>query len=307
MKVLIGYDGSDCADAAINDLQRAGLPQNSQITVVSAVDMWPEVPASLFKMDAAALENASPAIKRAHHLAARALADAQKLAEEGGQKVRQLLPGATVTSSARPEAPASALITSANELDVDLIVVGSHGRSALGKFVLGSVSQAVVTHARCSVRVARKRDVPAGRGLRLAVGIDGSPSSATAVQAITMRSWPANTHVMTVVAMDLHLAVAVPQIEVEGNKGGEIPSWIREMADNAIAELHRAGLTAEPALRYGDPKAVLIEEARNVDVDCIFVGARGRSSFAGLLLGSVSTAVTSRAHCSVEVVRAGGT
>src|SRR5687768_11725437 len=126
MKVLIGYDGSDCADAAINDLQRAGLPQNSQITVVTAVDMWPEVPASLFKMEPAALENASPAIKRAHHLAAHALADARELAEAGEQKVRELLPSATVTSSARPEAPATALIASAHELSADLIVVGSH-------------------------------------------------------------------------------------------------------------------------------------------------------------------------------------
>ena len=39
----------------------------------------------------------------------------------------------------------------------DLIVVGSHGRSALGRFMLGSVSQKVVTEAHCSVRVARGR------------------------------------------------------------------------------------------------------------------------------------------------------
>jgi nucleotide-binding universal stress UspA family protein len=307
MKVLIGYDGSDCADAAITDLQRAGLAENSQITVVTAVDMWPEVPASLFKMEPAALENASPAVKRAHHLAAAALADARGLAEEGGGKVRQLLPNATVTSIARPEAPATALIGTADELRADLIIVGSHGRNALGKFVLGSVSQAVVTNAHCSVRVARKRNVPAGRGLRLVVGVDGSPNSAAAVQAISMRSWPADTHVLTVVALDLQLAVATPQIEAgDSKKGDDIPDWVREMADNAIGELHHAGLTAEPALRFGDPKHVLAEEARAVDADCIFVGARGRSTFGRLLLGSVSTAITSRAHCSVEVVRAGG-
>jgi nucleotide-binding universal stress UspA family protein len=307
MKVILGYDGSDCADAAINDLQRCGLPANSQITVISAVDMWPHVPASLFQMDAAELENASLSIKRAHHLAARAIADAREMANAGAEKVRQLIAGATVDAEAGQEAPATSLIAAADRLRADLIVVGSHGRSALGKFVLGSVSQAVVTNAHCSVRVSRTRKVPAGRGLRLVVGIDGSSNSAAAIEAITIRTWPADTHVMVVVGLDMQLAVAMPQIEASGStKGDDVPDWVRKMADNAIGELHRAGLTAEPAMRYGDPKQVLVEEAKAVDADCIFVGARGRSQIGRLMLGSVSNAVSARAHCSVEVVRTAG-
>ena len=53
-----------------------------------------------------------------------------------------------------------------------------------------------------------------------------------------------------------------------------------------------------------EPKRLLLSEAESHDADCIFVGARGLSRFERLLLGSVSTAVVTRAHCSVEVVRA---
>jgi nucleotide-binding universal stress UspA family protein len=52
------------------------------------------------------------------------------------------------------------------------------------------------------------------------------------------------------------------------------------------------------------PKYILIKEAKRWGADSIFVGARGLSNFERLLLGSVSTAVATRAHCSVEVVRA---
>ncbi|HEX2491994.1 MAG TPA: universal stress protein [Blastocatellia bacterium] len=50
-----------------------------------------------------------------------------------------------------------------------------------------------------------------------------------------------------------------------------------------------------------DPKRLLIAEAESWGADCIFVGARGMGRIERFLLGSVSSAVTARAHCSVEV------
>ncbi len=58
------------------------------------------------------------------------------------------------------------------------------------------------------------------------------------------------------------------------------------------------------ALEKGDPQRVLIAEARKWEADSIFVGGRrfGRA-FERFWLGSVSTALVTKAHCSVEVVR----
>jgi nucleotide-binding universal stress UspA family protein len=52
-----------------------------------------------------------------------------------------------------------------------------------------------------------------------------------------------------------------------------------------------------------DPKGLLCAEAESRDADCIFVGATGMWRIEGTLIGSVSSAVAMRAHCSVEVAR----
>jgi nucleotide-binding universal stress UspA family protein len=80
-------------------------------------------------------------------------------------------------------------------------------------------------------------------------------------------------------------------------------AWARRMLAEAVARLHRAGLTASPILLEGDPRRALVDEAERWGADSIFVGARGLSAVERFLLGSVSAAVASRAHCSVEVVR----
>ena len=80
-------------------------------------------------------------------------------------------------------------------------------------------------------------------------------------------------------------------------------AWAHQAVDAAAEELRAAGLTVTPQVVGGDPKHVLIDAARQFGADCIFIGAKGHSRLERFLLGSVSTAVAARAHCSVEVVR----
>ena len=73
---------------------------------------------------------------------------------------------------------------------------------------------------------------------------------------------------------------------------------------NAAADrLRNAGLTVTTMIREGKPKAEILTEAERSGVDCIFLGARGLGRVERVLLGSVSSAIAARAHCSVEVVR----
>ena len=63
----------------------------------------------------------------------------------------------------------------------------SHGRSALGRIVLGSVSQAVLREAPCAVRIVRGRVGASDAPMRLIIGFDGSPDAEAAVQAVAER------------------------------------------------------------------------------------------------------------------------
>jgi nucleotide-binding universal stress UspA family protein len=203
----------------------------------------------------------------------------------------------------------------------DLIVVGSHGRSALGRAFLGSCSQMVVTHATGSVRVSRSSRHPAGEAPRLVLATDGSGDATRAVRAVAERAWPAGTVVHVVGVLDLWLATAalpVPAgVSDVGDAGAynpvlldiappqEVPGekWLREATRAAVDVLAEAGLTVKQVCREGRAKHRIIEEAEAVAADCVFLGARGMNRVERFLVGSVSTAVAARAHCSVEVVR----
>jgi nucleotide-binding universal stress UspA family protein len=218
-----------------------------------------------------------------------------------------------VTSEACGDSARAALLTRAAAFGADLVVVGSHGRSPLGRFFIGSVSQSVVNNASCSVRVCRKSTSESiTSAVRLVIGIDGSPEAAAAVQAVAMRKWPAGSEATVVAAIDLRmLTMAVnpgltpvchPSFRSAIAAGR---TWAREAADRAADELREAGIEATAVVVEGDPKHVLVREAEVRGADCVFVGAQGLGRLERLLIGSVASAVAARATCSVEVVRHG--
>jgi nucleotide-binding universal stress UspA family protein len=73
--------------------------------------------------------------------------------------------------------------------------------------------------------------------------------------------------------------------------------------NSAEQVLASAGLKATAAVLSGNPKEVILEEAKKWNADLIVVGSHGRRGVKRFLLGSVSEAVAMNAHCSVVVVR----
>ena len=288
MKILIAYDGSSCADSALEDLRRAGLPRQSEATVISVSELWMPVVESVGAGEARIVGALPISLEKVESLAQRAC-----------ERVQSYFPDWTVRAEARSGAPASMIIKMADEWLPDLMVVGSHGRSALGQFMLGSVSQKIVTEAHCSTRVARGRDSDAQAPARLLIGVDGSPDAEAAVTGVATRVWPADSEARVIIALDDVVSEVIDQIQ-----GGR--AWMRETLEVAGARLRAAGLTVSSLIRKGAPKIVLPAEAAGWGADCIFVGARGLSRFERFRLGSVSAATAARAHCSVEVVRLGG-
>lgn len=314
MKVVLAYDGSAGAQAAAADLPRAGLPPDAEVIVLSVAQVWPRLPADLWAADAAERLPDSPSLRRCRELVAQASAEAQQAAREGADRVRSSLPRANVRADTSGGSPQEAVVARAEESAADLVVVGSSGRSAAGRMLLGSVSQNVLSYAPCSVRVGRRPE-DAGRLAdgppRLIVGVDGSPDSAAAVSAVADRAWPPGTKAQVLTAFDLMIFTALASAGTgAGAVGtlGDLPderAWAREAVEAAAEDLRSAGLDATPLVLRGDPKRVLLDAAKEFSADCIFLGAKGHSRMQRLLLGSVSSAVAARAGCSVEVVRQG--
>jgi nucleotide-binding universal stress UspA family protein len=307
MKVLIAYEGSECSDAAIVDLRRAGLPDSGEALVLSVAEILPELAVAPYgAMVPGPGMYVPPSVDEAL-AGGRQLADAESLANQAADRFRADFPGWHVTTEAWVDAPAAAIIRKVRAWQPDLLVVGSHGWTGIKRLVLGSVSEHILHHSDCSVRISRHRLHSQERPIRLVVGVDGSDNARIAVQAIAARAWPAGTEARVVGVLDSRIPLAAA-----GTLEGAIPVAIEEefisrmttAVDDAAADLTKAGLNAAPLVPTGDPSEVLLAEAEKWSADSIFVGARGLNAVERLLLGSVSLAVASKAHCSVEVVRA---
>jgi len=312
MKVMIAYDGSAYADAALDDLRRAGLPREAEALVVSVGDGLVSASMPIAEVAGTTLSSRRviSAIAVAKEQAQRLFAEARGFAAHARARVLSYFPGWKVRTRVLEGSPARELLRKAEEWGPDLIVVGSQGRSALGRFFLGSVSKSLAAKARGSVRVGRRGvEKEDGAPVRLVVGVDGSNGARWAVFAVATRAWPEGTEVRLVVVDDGSALTSAgdvrPRLDEMFTRGNEDPPFNAHlMAEGARVVLADAGLSASVEVREGDPRRVLIEEAGRWAADSIFVGSHGLGSFGESTgLGGVASALVTGATCSVEVVR----
>lgn len=303
MKILIGFDGSACSDAAFDDLQSAGLPRDAEAVVISVAEVWlPPPPIGMSASDYVKNLQTQPQPFAGWKEGATAITEAGALANKGADRLRSNFPGWNVKAEATYGSPGWEIVAKADEIASDLVVVGSQGLNMIERMFLGSISQKVLAEAHCSVRVARGRNEVDPSPIRIVIGFDGSEGSRAAVDLVASRHWPGQTEVKLVSSSDVSLGLdmfMMPAADMTEN--GE---WLRELADESMKALRAAGLDTEFVYEIGSPKNVLVDIAESWHANSIFVGAnRWGSAVERFMLGSVSGAVAARAHCSVEVVR----
>lgn len=150
MKILLAVDGSSFSDATVEEVASRPWPRGSEVRVLSALHLQfaptPEVwalPASYYaRVEETMRQQGEQAVGEA----------AARLRESDSERETPL----TVTTEVIPGHAEEIIIETARKWDADLIVVGSHGHSGMGRFLLGSISQAVASHAPCSVEIVRK-------------------------------------------------------------------------------------------------------------------------------------------------------
>lgn len=314
MKILIAYDGSDSADIAIDGLQRAGLPaEKIEALVVSVGEVWLPPPARDGVIDDTFPLQVPPGLKEARERAAQVMEEAERLAQRGSKRVQHNFPGWQVNHEVRNGSPGFELLMCAREWLPDLIVVGSHGHTTLGRFILGSVSQKVLTEGSTSVHIGRPNPGSGKSGERILIGVDGSPAALAAVRAVAKRHWTEGSEIRIVVADDVFrgnpIWLLIPPVrefvdEVRTEERTQAEQFGIAAAKELREGLGDRNITVTSVVHAGDPKQVLVKQAEEFGADCIFTGATGFSSrLERVILGSVSAAVAARAHCSVEVVR----
>ncbi|MEO5948001.1 MAG: universal stress protein [Chitinophagaceae bacterium] len=146
MKILLAIDGSEHSKLTAEELAGRPVPPKTEVRIVTVYTK----PSKMIAAEAVMLsEDYYPEINRiALKSATNIIKDATKILNKGNPKF-------IITTAVIDGSPAQIILREAEAFDADLIVIGSHGHGAIAGFLLGSVSQSVAQHAKCSVEIVR--------------------------------------------------------------------------------------------------------------------------------------------------------
>jgi nucleotide-binding universal stress UspA family protein len=144
MRILLATDGSDCSQAALDAVCSRPWPEKSEVRVLTVA-----TPPALLEEPLAA---GAPAYVKLYQEERKT---ASRIAARAAKLLRRRAPALTVVPCSAIGSPSAVILDEALGWGADLILVGSHGRGAAARFLLGSVSNSVALHATCSVEIVR--------------------------------------------------------------------------------------------------------------------------------------------------------
>lgn len=273
--VLIATDGSGVATTAAEQGLEIAADLDASVHVVSVAEE-------------------SPGTRR-DDVRERRTADARLYVDELAAMAKRR--GVTVETAVRHGAPSREILAYADGVDVDLLVLGTHGRRTAQRLLLGSVAMAVIRESTRPVLTLNPsvRDVPR-EVEEVAVATDGRPGSSAAVsQAIGLAG-----------AYDADLR-AVAVVDDTRTRSGVVLEEFERAAEAATkAAAVRAsdcGIGVVRSVLRGRPAEELVAYADAHGVDLLVLGTESRSGLKRLVVGSVSQRVVSAAPTPVVTVR----
>jgi nucleotide-binding universal stress UspA family protein len=233
------------------------------------------------------------------------LGDTKAFAETEGA------PGIALDTIVREGNVAVEIVEQARDMNADLVVVGTHGRSGFERFVLGSVAEKVLRKASCPVLTVPTRvpdAVPAGPVLyrRILCPVDFSAPSLHALKfaASMAQQGGSQLTVLHAVAQEIEFMA-----DIEYDKGMTVVDFVRVREETLSRRLREAVATAhggssvESVMTHGKPWREILRVAAERDADLIVIGVHGRGATDLLFMGSTTQHVVREASCPVLTLR----
>lgn len=281
MRALLAVDGSEQSTFAVKAV--ATLDSVTHLTILHVVDL----PRLTFSM-------LGPEI--AHDMTGMA----QQAMKEEGEHIltRTLSQLATVPCAPQTRmeegAPGEMIMSVAKEEQVDLILMGARGKGQMREFLLGSVSQRVLTHAACPVLVVNSLLDNISNVL---AAIQGEEDIVRISRFLQKHPFPDGVTItlLTVVPIPRSLlrgGASAPEEKVE-----QALKSAEEFLDRAVGQVQTSSYEVKPLVSMGSPAPTILEEAKLLDPDVIMLGIHHPSALTRFVLGSVShTVIHQSAH-----------
>lgn len=278
--VIAGVDGSPIARAALAWAADTAAGYGRQLRIVHGLGL----PVVMGTIPSSERYQSGDEVREAGHA----------LLTESAEYARGVHPEVDVATVLASEDAPEVLLDEARHGDV--IVVGSRGLGAVRAIMLGSVSLRTSSHAPCPVVVVPEA-APEPRG-RLVVGVDGSESSRRALRFALEHALTTDAEVVVVNSWE----VPLPEDRTDGHEE-MFDRQSEEVVAGVLAEViddRTQALEISAVRMQADPVDALLEAGEGADL--IVVGSRGRGGVRGLVMGSTSQGVLSRAHGPVAVL-----
>ena len=291
--IIVGVDGSSVSKLAVDWAARDAAMRNIALTMVNVQDP-PMLLTNPTPFTFGGGMSMAPGYREWQQDAGR------EILNDAFKTVRDATKGSPIeVTSEMVNGPAVRTLVNLSK-EAQLVVVGSRGRGALARVLLGSVSTGLVHHAHCPVAVihdqypltAHPSEAP------VVVGIDGSPASelATSIafdeaswrgaELVAVHAW-SDTEVFEFPGVDRSTIQALGEETLSERLAG----WQERYPDVSV---RRVVVADRPAQE-------LVEQSKSAQL--VVVGSHGRGGFTGMLLGSVSTAVAQSAQVPTIVAR----
>jgi nucleotide-binding universal stress UspA family protein len=294
-RIAVGIDFSPESDTAVAHAAMLAGRMRAHLILVHVLPL----PAHL--IEDSSYDPLFRATTLGNDLAARQRVDAGQLLQELAGRCREV--GATCEPLLIDDNPSDGLARAAEEVGADLLVLGSHGRSGLQRFLLGSVAERAVRLCRRDALIARG---PAGDSTggyrRVVVGTDFSGHAASALEAALAVATPDAeievVHCWQTPLLPAGLPIAPLRADIEKN--------IAEAGARLVARFPDTGRRIKFTAIEASPGDGLTRRAAELEADLVAVGSHGRRGVKRFLLGSIAELTIRHSPCSILVARQPG-
>jgi nucleotide-binding universal stress UspA family protein len=192
----------------------------------------------------------------------------------------------------------------------DLVVMTTHGRAGMARWILGSVAERVMQNAEQPVWLVREdtRVIPLSELHRILVPLDGSTEAERALALAQRVAQEAHAELVLLrVVPELDETNQRMLFENETAARAALEKW-QSSAQHYLTELAQQmtqeGIPTHLHIGFGDPAQAVLDAANTENVDCIVMATHARRGFDRLLYGSVAASVLHRCNCPLLLVRA---
>ena len=266
-KLMVATDGSDYSESAIREAINLAKVCSSSLIAVSVVKTNIEFDSVLPQF-----------VEKKEEEAIKHLESVKAQAKKEGVDCTTV-----VTLS---EEPYQDIVDHASKNNVDMIIMGTHGKTGMKRLMMGSVTAKVIGHAPCNILVLPLNAKVECKNVLIAT--DGSKySEAAASEALGIAKRCGSSLIV--------ISVASSEAEIASAKDN-----VNKVSEAAEKE----GIKTTPVVTTGKPYEAILETSKQKNADFIIVGSHGRTGLARLLMGSVTERVIGHAEAAVLVVKA---